>query len=300
MTDVTVGICTFRRSSLFATLKSVAEQSLPPNVRVKIVVADNDESAKLAESLAQFASENDLDLTYVHAPARNISIARNACLSAARDTILLFIDDDELAEPDWIRQHLAAFQAKAVPVIFGPAHAVYPSDAPDWMRSNSFHSNIPNRNGDVVETGFSSNVLLDMTDDRVGEERFSPTFGRTGGEDVDFFFRLHRKGVVMDICHDAAVTEPVERRRMSFQWLLRRRHTTGKIYGHCLLAGTGTSRPVFMAKCLAKVGFCGGRALISILNKRRLTFWIMRGGFHAGALAGAFSPPKTEFYGKAT
>lgn len=299
MTNVTVGICTFRRRSLFTTLKSVAAQSLPPNVSLKIVVSDNDDQATLAESLSQFATDHGLALEYVHAPARNISIARNACLEAAGADLLLFIDDDEIAEPDWIAQHLTALHQTGAGVIFGPAHAIYPQNAPDWMRSNSFHSNIPTRNGDVVETGFSSNVLLDMRDDRVRQERFSPVFGRTGGEDVDFFFRLHRKGVLMEICQDAAVKEPVVERRMSFQWLLQRRHTTGKIYGHCLLAAPGTSRPLFMAKCIAKVGFCTARALTSVFNKQRLTFWIMRGGFHAGAFAGALSPPKTEFYGNA-
>ncbi|MEL6520628.1 MAG: glycosyltransferase [Pseudomonadota bacterium] len=299
MTEVTVGICTFRRSSLHTTIESVVNQSLPSGVNVRVVVADNDETAQLEESLATLAQRLSLDLTYVHAPARNISIARNACLEAADKSLLLFIDDDEIAEPDWVAKHLEAFEHSKASVVFGPAHAIYPDTAPDWMRENSFHSNIPTRNGDVVETGFSSNVLIDLRDDRVRTERFSPDYGRTGGEDVDYFFRLHRKGVLMDIALDAAVREPVAPKRMSFQWLLRRRHTTGMIYSHCLLSDPGQSRLTFMAKAFAKIAFCGLRTLFSAASPQKRTFWIMRGSFHTGTFAGAMSPPKTEFYGHA-
>jgi hypothetical protein len=42
-------------------------------------------------------SDLSLDCLYVHAPARNISIARNACLDAADAPLIAFIDDDETA-----------------------------------------------------------------------------------------------------------------------------------------------------------------------------------------------------------
>ena len=39
---VGIGICTYRRSELEDTLRSVAGLSVPPGVEVLIVVADND------------------------------------------------------------------------------------------------------------------------------------------------------------------------------------------------------------------------------------------------------------------
>ena len=48
------------------------------------------------------AERNSLQITYVHAPARNISRARNACLALATAPLIAFIDDDEVASPQWL------------------------------------------------------------------------------------------------------------------------------------------------------------------------------------------------------
>ena len=46
-----------------------------------------------------------IDISYIHAPARNISIARNACVEAATGKWIAFIDDDELASENWLQHH---------------------------------------------------------------------------------------------------------------------------------------------------------------------------------------------------
>ena len=73
--NIDIGICTFRRDSLYGTLESLAAQQGPDSLTLRIIVADNDEQPlKQAEIEAQ-AKELGLNLWYVHAPARNISIA---------------------------------------------------------------------------------------------------------------------------------------------------------------------------------------------------------------------------------
>ena len=150
----------------------------------------------------------------------------------------------------------------------------------------------------MVETGFSSNVLLDRSDARVREARFDPAFGRTGGEDVDFFFRLHRAGVTMAIAEDAVVREPVTPARMNFRWVLRRRHMTGAIYGACVAPHDASRRMSVLLLSVAKAGYCGLRALAAAANRDRCSFWIMRGSFHAGVVSGCISPPRREVYGQ--
>ena len=295
--NVTVGVCTFRRASLFDTLESLACQTLRSDVRLRVIVADNDDSAVLQGKLDQFAARRSLDITYVHAPCRNISIARNACLENTQTDFLLFIDDDEVAQVDWVMNLLGAAELRNAAVVFGPAHAVYPPDAPDWMRLNAFHSNIPSALNGTIETGFSCNTLLDLRNPCVRDTRFDLSFGRTGGEDVDFFFRLHRMGVKMAICSTAIVHEPVAPARLSFRWLLDKTHATGLIYGVCARNGQASRIPGFFTRSSAKAIYCGLRAAICVTNKSRCTFWIMRSSFHFGALKSCFTKPTYEFYG---
>jgi succinoglycan biosynthesis protein ExoM len=295
---IDVGICAFRRPAILETLDSVAAQRLPAGAQLRVIVAENDDRPALRERIKRRGRALGLDLLYIHAPARNISVARNACLAAAEGALLLFIDDDELAEPDWIGRLVKTWRMSRAGVVFGPAFAVYPPTAPGWMRHNDFHSNRPAANRGVVETGFSSNVLLDRGDTRVRDARFDLAFGRTGGEDVDFFFRLHRAGVQMAIAPDAVVREPVSPSRMSFGWVLRRRYTQGAIYGTCVAPGDAARRVAVMAASTAKSGYCGLRALFAAPWRDRAIFWLVRGGFHAGVVRGCIAPPRREVYGE--
>lgn len=295
--QIDVAVCAFRRPKIAETLATIAAQALPPDARLRVLVAENDDAPTLRSTIEARAAQLGLDLAYRHAPGRNISIARNACLEMARGDVLLFIDDDELAAPDWVTGMVAAWRETGAGVVFGPAYAVYPPNAPDWMRDNDFHSNIPTRNGATVETGYSSNVLLDLADPRVRDARFDPSFGRTGGEDVDFFFRLHRDGVLMAITEDAVVREPVVPERMSLRWLLRRRHTVGAIYGSCAAGGAQGARVGLALRGGAKALYCAARALAAAPRRRRAAFWLMRGTFHLGVIAGCIAPPRREAYG---
>ena len=295
---VDIAICTFRRNSVFDTLDSIARQAVPGGITLSVIVADNDHHPLLAEQLQAAARRTGLVIRYVHAPACNISIARNACLSAATGDVLILIDDDELADPDWLMDLLETTKRNQAGVVFGPARAIYPDDSPEWMRCNDFHSNIPAANRGVVETGYSSNALLDLRLPQIRRARFNEAFGRTGGEDTDFFFRLHRAGVPMTISHGAVVREPVAPSRMSFRWILHRRYSAGRIYGHCAMIGASMSMTgLAVSSSLVKSGVCGVCAAAFALAPRRAAFWIMRSSFHFGVAAGALRAPRREVYG---
>ncbi|MEL6100358.1 MAG: glycosyltransferase [Pseudomonadota bacterium] len=294
---VTIGICTFRRQSVADTLAGLSRQELPYGITLRVVVADNDVEPTSRDLVERVATCHQLDLTYVHAPAGNISIARNACIDTAQSGLLLFIDDDEVPEPGWIVGLLNAHEATGADVIFGPSKAVYPQGSPDWMRENSFHSNIPVTRKGIVETGYSSNVLINLDDPRVAENRFDLAFGKTGGEDVDFFFRLYRAGVQMDIAPAAIVREPVDPKRMSLPWLVRRVYSVGKVYGHCASSGHPLTRTHKLVSSSAKAVYCGARAAISAYSAKRSSYWFLRGVFHAGVCSGAVTRPTREAYG---
>lgn len=274
MTDrLTVCVCTFRRPSVADTLRSIRAQTLPAGIALRIVVADNDDTPSARDTVAAA----DPGATYLHAPARNISVARNACLAAAGGGLVAFIDDDGIAAPGWLAALVDCWRDTGADAVFGPACAVYPPGTPDWMQQGDWHSNRPQRRGGTVETGHSCNVLLRWT-----PERFDPVLGRSGGEDTDFFFRLHRAGWRFAICDAAVVREPVDPRRLSLRWLVERRFAEGRHYG--ALAGR---RPGRVPAALAKAGWCMLRSITAAKSRGRLAFWALRGVFHLGVAWGA-------------
>ena len=278
---IDVCICTFRRASLSATLESVRAQ-IGFSGPIRIIVADNDETPS-AFPLVEAAHERGMDIHYVHAPARNISVARNACLSAIRAPLAAFIDDDEVAHPRWLVELVNALDADpALVAVFGPVQAQYPEDAPAWAQKADLHSTKPVVTPDGVDTGYTSNAMI-RAQALVGQ-KFDEALGRSGGEDTDLFTRLHRGGARYGAAPAAIVFETVASDRLNTRWLVTRSFRSGQTHARRFLASTGMRTracAVASAKCL----YCLGLTLLNANSASRWrTAWI-RAALHAGAVA---------------
>lgn len=293
--DVDVCVCTFRRASVADLLASLARMETP-GWRMRVIVADNDDTASARETVEAAFTKHGLNGLYVHAPARNISVARNACLNATRAPLVAFIDDDEVARPDWLAQLIARHEATKAGVVFGKVVATYAPDAPLWMPLADLHSTPPPiRNGEIVG-GYTCNVL--MRRDAVGALRFDPAYGRSGGEDTTFFAQLQRAGVAMAYAPDAVVDEPIPPSRSSLEWLKTRAYRAGQTWG-LLELRNGKSKAVLIVMSLAKMAFCLAMAGLTLRSPARWRKAVVRSRLHAGVLAAVIGKVPLELYGRA-
>jgi succinoglycan biosynthesis protein ExoM len=160
--------------------------------------------------------------------------------------------------------------------------AVYPPDAPRWMRDGGFHSTRPVFVGGEIRTGYTGNVLLRRNLVETLSLRFRNEFGRTGGEDLDFFYRLRDGGGRIGFASKALAVEDVPVGRVSLAWLLRRNFRAGQSHGTRLRqAGRGLQLPLALVKAIA----CGGGALISAPAPARRNRMLTRGALHIGVVA---------------
>lgn len=292
---IDVLLCTFRRPSLADAIASLAAQELPPGVTMGVIVADNDDAPSAEGLLREAAKGFPHPLAYLHAPARNISVARNACLDRALAPWVAFLDDDETAPPGWIAALWRAAQASGADAVFGPALAAYPTDAPAWISSRDYHSNRPERRGGLVATGHTCNALLRWGGTPWEGLRFDLARGTSGGEDTAFFFAAARLGARYAEAPEAVVHEPVEPSRLTFGWLARRRFRMGQSYASSESGAAGRARLGAMA--VGKALACGGAAALMLPSKERRNFWLLRGALHAGVVAGCLSLPEPRAYG---
>jgi glycosyltransferase involved in cell wall biosynthesis len=168
-------------------------------VPAEIVIVDQSDEPDL--ELSTYPSERGCAVTYRNAPARGASIARNEGILLARNDILVFVDDDVLAAPDWLSTLLATLEgADDHTVVTGQVRSGAPESAGGFA---------PSLNEDereaVYEGRAAANVLwtgnmamFRATVDRIGtfDERLGPGNKRFpgGGEDNDFCFRLLEAG----------------------------------------------------------------------------------------------------------
>lgn len=129
--DVSVIIATRNRAALLAaTLSHLARQEVGTTTW-EVVVVDNgsvDDTAGVLRS----ASEA-LPLITLNEPAPGKNKAMNRALAAARGALLLFSDDDVLAEPDWIAEMAAAAGRWPGDDVFGgEVRLAFPDDTPAW------------------------------------------------------------------------------------------------------------------------------------------------------------------------
>lgn len=292
---ISICICTYRRRSLSATLVSVAGQVLPSGFSTRVIVADNDKDPSRQAGIEGEAKSLGLELRYVHAPARNISIARNACLDAASTEWIAFIDDDEQAETDWIASLLAA--RDGADIVFGVSQARYRDAAyPSWIVAGDFHSNRLQGN-DAAWNGYTANVLLNRSFVARHRVRFELSLGQVGGEDTMLFYQCHQAGARFAYAPQAVVYEDTPASRATLSWLLKRRYRAGQVH-FMILQHQKKGRGVSFGLAFAKSVYCLANAGIRLLSPIKRTEYLLRGAMHVGVAAAALGASPYLEYGE--
>lgn len=297
-TSVDIGICTYRRPAIAATLLSLFEMDVPSDVQVRLIVADNDAEPSAKATIDRLQESSPFDITYVHCPKSNISIARNACLSECTAQYLAFIDDDETAPRNWLSELMETARATGAEAVLGPVTAIYSDGAPEWMRKGDFHSTVPVWVDGEIITGYTCNTLLKMDAPAIAGRRFALSLGQSGGEDTHFFSHAHEAGGKIVFAEKAILSEPVPDNRASFMWLAKRRFRSGQTHGRVLAdKKPGLRRVVQVAKAASKIVYCGTFALLTGFNAVRRNRYLLRGALHLGSASGAFGVREIRQYG---
>ena len=296
--SIDICICTFRRPELADTLRSIAALEKPAGFEIGVVIADNDDEPSARQLVKTLAQELKLPIRYRHAPARNISIARNACLDTSVSDFVAFIDDDETASPGWLLELVAAAENSHATAVLGPVRARYRPDAPGWMRKGDFHSTLPVWVRGEIRTGYTCNVLLRTADESLRNRRFSLARGQTGGEDTEFFDAMVKAGGRIAFAPQAFVEEVVPRARAAFDWLRRRRFRFGQTHGHLIGHNTGgVRRAGQVGLASVKAAYCFGMAILTAVSPVRRNRSMLRGIMHVGVVSGLVGVREIRQYG---
>lgn len=275
--DVTVVIPTFRRpDQLVAAVQSVFGQQGCESRGCEIVVVDNDPSGS-AETVVR-GLKGAFPVVYHHEPRPGVSHARNCGLAAAQGRYVAFLDDDEVADPQWLAALLDAQARSGAGVVFGPvmARSDRHSHAAELLTCN-VDAPTGTRVGSSLLTPFwrrdptmafprlcSGNVLMDRAMLMRTGARFDPKLGATGGEDTLFFNQLFADGVEMVWCADALVTEAVPENRAERRFLVQRAFRGGQITSYvpmCLRRPQPLTTALSMAIGLCQLAYYGPLAV---------------------------------------
>lgn len=228
---IIIACCTYKRpQKLERLLKSLTELTYPRNIIVEILIVDNDKE-KSAENIFKKYTDK-LQIRYVVEENKGLSNVRNKALTTAIKfgaSHLAFIDDDEIADTNWLVNHIEFYNKfEDVYISSGPTYKKFEGEYPDYIVNNRiFHIYTKKVLGAAKKTCASGNVFFPLNIIQENNIYFSEDFNELGGEDTDFFLRLNKAGFKIGWNLNAVNHEIVDHERANLKWILKRAYHNG-------------------------------------------------------------------------
>ena len=133
---ISVIICTYNRERyIFNVLKSIADGELPHSEYEIVLVDNNCTDNTRSESKRFVATYPDIRFRYLIETNQGLSYARNCGIRNSSGDILVYVDDDALVNPQYLRTYSDFFARNATAVAAGgPILPQYDGcEEPQWM-----------------------------------------------------------------------------------------------------------------------------------------------------------------------
>ncbi len=201
--SLSVVIPTYNRADLLPRcLKALVEQTLPAD-RFEICVVD-DGSTDGTSNVVRDLTENFPRYKILCIQGRHCgpAFARNLGIAHTSAPILLFMDDDVLAFPDLLNEHLLWHTERHPELHAAVLGLVEPSETQPLTRLNKwanqsgvqFGYNLISKEDDVPYSFFyTANLSLKRA--FLEKERFDESFPYAAWEDIELAFRLKKRGL---------------------------------------------------------------------------------------------------------
>jgi succinoglycan biosynthesis protein ExoM len=289
---VSICMATFRRNErLRAVLEDIARQDRLPD---QLVVVDNDPAGGARAIVEEYrASGTPFQVVYDVQSEPNIAVTRNRTVQLATGDWIAFIDDDERAPGEWLRELLHAADICHADGVLAPVEPQVPPSAPAWIRKGRFYDFPHQPEGAEVPLNRMrfGNVLLRASRLRAETGPFDPRYGLMTGEDTDLLARLARKGAKIVWTERAPVFEPVESSRLSLRYLALRALSGGQGFARYTLAGNfraigwvGCS--LFILRCLLQLIVAAVLVLASLpFGRHHAAAWYVKAASNFGKLS---------------
>ncbi len=287
---ISVCICTFKRPQLLEhLLEALQRQCVDDSFSFDVVIVDNDAARSSEHLVNAFATRASYRLTYGCEPERNISLARNRAVRLASGDLIAFIDDDEYPVDEWLMRMHGTLRASDAVGVLGPVLPDFPDAAPDWLKKGRFFDRARHATGTPISASDArtGNLLVKRSvfvDDQCW---FDPAFGRTGGEDTDFFAKQFARAAVFVWCDEAVAYETIPPERWTMRFHVKRLLRAGTIDGEMIRAGSLRGRGL-VCKNLAIFVACGVIAGPALALPRHLWLRVAQKFAYCGGLVSAY------------
>jgi len=234
---IIIGVATYGRSDyLKDCLNSLANLALPDSRSVELMLVDNNPKPQAESTLNSI--QFSIQVHYFHEKNRGIVHARNRILLESLSLnadYLGFLDDDEMAEENWLTQAVQSLSGH-ISIVTGPCEFQF--DQPtNWLPHSRIFSPKNHDTAEYAGTSSTRNVFFDMKIVKKHTLRFEEKLNWLGGSDTFFFIQARALGYRTYWDNRMLVSEQIPKSRANLKWVLKRnlRLGGGRIHRERLL-----------------------------------------------------------------
>lgn len=240
---LTVCICTYNRQKLLELCIESLLRQLAPTSLFEVLIVDNgsdDGTVAFLESVVRCNSH----LRWFEEPKQGLSHARNKGWLEAAGTYVAFIDDDAIAETDWVKQ-IALFSEShpEIAVFGGPYESFTLNQPPTWFPPEYGNWKLEGGPRSIkfgaewlcgTNMVFRKEILREIGG-------FSVELGMSGtsvayGEETELFSKIAKINIPMYYVPSMKVYHLILDYKMSLRWLLMSSYKRGAADGRLLVA----------------------------------------------------------------
>jgi glucosyl-dolichyl phosphate glucuronosyltransferase len=275
-------VCTYNRADLLPLcLKALCEQSLSVD-DYEILVIDNastDNTAQVVENFMRDYPHHHLQRIYE--PKQGLGYARNTGWRVAQSPYIAYIDDDAIADVDWLKFALEALESTPKPLcVTGEVGVFYTTPKPIWFK-DSYEARAYGDAPRYLTQGESFAGIAVWDKDALAQYGgFATDKGVTGnflsvGEETDLFLRIWRNtpDAVFFYTPNIHVKHHVPLLKMTVGYRFRRSFVTGQVLAQDAILKQNMT-PLNRFNTIAKQSVLFVRLAWHILQRRgQYTFW---------------------------
>ena len=241
MLKVNIIIATYNRALMLKkALKSILEQKTDESFIFDVLVIDNNSSDATKNIVEEMMPQFQGKLQYIFEAIQGKSYALNSGINLSVGDILVFTDDDIIADEHWLLNIVNCFKETGCDGLGGIIKPSYRPNTPRWIKDNAdllvgpiVYYNYGPKNilyqKPMYEFlganfAFKKSLFIDCglfrTDIGPGNDKL--------GEDTEITKRFLKANKKLYYCGSATVWHPVEKYRMSWGYIIKWYFSLGK------------------------------------------------------------------------
>lgn len=221
MEKIVICVCTRERPKMLKEcLESLIVQEEPRDTIVSILVVENDKRGQAKAIIDEIKERSPFKVFYVIQPVLGISQARNSALRGAHSIgadWIAFIDDDDVANFDWIEKLVETQRKYNAEAVTGPQYSSFPPGTPKYKRRCVWGTPFYEE-GSVRKIAATNNFMFNAHFVKANKIVFDNSLAFHAGEDTLFSYNITKNGGKIIWTNSAIVTETIPAERTTLKW----------------------------------------------------------------------------------